>query len=146
MLNKEETGLLIEHLVEVIEERKIGYQKASDKMSDPYLRELFKAHSSHSEILKKEILKFSDSTKALIHNEGNSFKWKNWFEMKSALKSSTRADLLSACISGEQRAIDLYQELISDPHLSAGLKTILKKQFQDIKTACDLLKVFKICL
>lgn len=144
MHNQEETLVLIEQLAEVIDERKKGYQKASDKITDPYLKELFKAHSNHCEILKAEMAKLSDSWES--HPPHDELKWKYWFEMKHALKSSSRDELLSACIQGEQRSISLYLELIHDPDLSSNLKGIITKQFQDIKSACDLLKIFKICL
>ncbi len=39
MLNQEEIGLLIDQLSEVIEEREIGYKRASEKINDPYLKE-----------------------------------------------------------------------------------------------------------
>lgn len=146
MVNPEVTGLLIEQLTEIIDERKIGFKKASEKISDPYLKELFKSHSSYSDVLKNELTKYSDIIGNTSLSEAHSVKWKYWFEMKSALKSSARADLLSACLNGEQRLIDLYQELLNDPQVTPNFKAILKKQFEDIKTACDLLKIFKICL
>lgn len=146
MLNQEVTTVLIDQLAEIIEERKIGYQKASDKITDPYLKELFKAHSSYSENLKKGISKCTDNDLYTPLNEVTPIKWKYWSEMKNALKSSCRADLLSACIEGEQRLVDLYQELIKEPNLTNNMKAIFTKQFQDVKSARDLLKIFKICL
>ena len=142
ILNQEVDGLYVGQLIDLLLERKEGYLKASEKMLDPYLKQLFLSNSEITNSIMQEIYKISENE----YLSDNIYEWKSWIDTKEAIVWEERTQLLEACIKGEQNLIYFYMDLIKSDHIPSELKEILQRQLSQIKSACDLLKVFKISL
>ena len=102
----------LEHILQIINDGKYGYINASEDVSDATLKVLFLQYSeqraSFSQELKHQILKLGGETK----DQGDTLGalHRTWMDIKSNVSGGDRDAILKACITGEEKALDVFND------------------------------------
>lgn len=137
---KEEVVSEVHHLLEVLNERVNGYQKAIEHADDPEAASLFEEYKSQSIDFENELRPFSDVSPEEAGTRVIGDIWHYWMDLKSALSSNTTESMIGACITGEKAAIRNYNDVLDDEDLPDDLREILSRQLELIEVACENLE------
>lgn len=133
----------VNHLIEVCNERILGYRKASEKVNDPALSSLFEQYARQTEGFARELAPFSDEYEASnVGTRPIGDGWRLWMDLKSALTNGDRISMIEACLTGENSAIRNYEEALEED-LPSGVKAIVLRQWREIKQARQDIKMRK---
>lgn len=126
-------------LIETLEDGKAGFAQAADKIAESdtpamatKLRELSAQRDRFATELRSmagaygDDIKESGSVVAKMH--------RGWMSLKDAVTGSSPHAVLAAAEKGENHAVSEYEKALSDD-ISAGLRTVVERQFTDIKAA-----------
>jgi uncharacterized protein (TIGR02284 family) len=135
MENQDEIRSKVNHLLEVCNERKTGYQKAAENVKDPSLSSLFNDFARQSQDFANELVQFSNiNDPEEVGTRTVSDLFRAWMDLKSALMNKDSDAMISACVRGEERTIDNYEDCLKD-ELPLELKEKIEKQLAQIKVA-----------
>lgn len=133
----------INHIIEVLNERVLGYKKGADNVEDPTLKSIFNKYALQAENFIRDLEKFSDKTAEELGTRPQGDAWRIWMDIKSALTSGGRDAMLGACITGEEAAIRNYEDVIEDEDLPVDIGNKLKRQLEEINMAYNHIKSLK---
>lgn len=140
---EEKSITLLNTLVEINNDRLLGYQAAFDDTEDADLKKLFAQFSLTSKKCKQEleaeIIKMGGTATEEAHASGNLHR--AWMDLKAAVTGKSRSTILSSCEFGENAAIDTYDKALSDStsHLTIVQSTMIIDQ--QMRIQADLNKV-----
>jgi uncharacterized protein (TIGR02284 family) len=135
MKKPEEISSKVNHLVEICNERKSGYEKAAENIKDPGLTTLFTNYAIQSKDFANELVEFSNlKDPEDIGTRTISNLFRGWMDLKAAVTQGDPDAMISACAQGEKQMIDDYEDCLKDD-LPLELKRKIEKQLQEIKTA-----------
>lgn len=145
--NREEIVSTLESLISILEDGKLGYTNASEHTETATLKTEFLSFARERSLfiveLQDEINKLGKSTDTsgggplgAIHRV--------WIDIKSALTSSDNEAIIEACITGEEAAIEEYENALEKEELDVTQKTILSKQLNSIKDTLQKIKSRKL--
>ena len=127
----------LNHLIAICNDGKYGYQTAAEDADSAALRAMFMEYSTQRaefvNTLQQEVRRLGgDPDKGggplgAIHRA--------WIDVKSALSSKDNKAVLGACITGEQAAVNAYDNVLEDGGLSPDLRTLLTEQRRSIEEA-----------
>ena len=143
MHSHSEVVSIVNEVVETLNERAEGYQRAADHVKDPSIESIFREYTVQSKRYISELQPFSDSTPEEIGKGPMGAIYQGWMNLKEKITGYDTKNILGDCISGEEAAIKVYQSALNDEEVPADLKNILSKQFTDISTAHDNVKKLK---
>ncbi len=128
-------------LIQTLEDGKNGFAEAADKLAEsdrPDLAASFRTLSTQRAGFSAELEQMaaaygddideSGSVAAAVH--------RGWMTLKDALSGSDPKGVLDASEQGEDHAVKEYQKAL-DEDISADLRTVVARQFADIKAAHD---------
>jgi uncharacterized protein (TIGR02284 family) len=133
-------------LVEINNDRIQGYEKAAKETKDNDLKSLFTELASHSSANKSELSVFvisqvgqpTDDTKTT----GKIFR--AWMDVKSALTGNDRKKILSSCETGEDAALETYDEVSkADAPFSDSMRALISKQRAALQKDHDKIKTLR---
>lgn len=136
-------------LVNILNDGKEGYMSASDTTKSIELRDLFLRFASqrigYANELKSHIsLHGGDSENeqggvlGVLH--------RTWIDIKQALSSNEDQAILSAIESGENAAIEKYDEILEEPEAHADHLELLQKQRTGILEALKEVETYRMRL
>ncbi len=132
----------VHNILRAVLERKEGYKKASQYVDDDELSELFESYAKQSEDFALELVPYSQKVETdLVGSQSFSDAWKLWMDMKSALTSGDKKELLDSCIAGEVAVIDKYYEIIDEQSLPDDLFNLVDQQREKIEEACENIRM-----
>lgn len=145
MTNVKETKQAADHLLEVLNERILGYKKAAEKVDDTSLKTIFKDYSKQAEDFADELIPFSDKQEwSESETSATGDMWRVWMDLKSALTGGSNDAMVKASIKGEKDAIKNFDNILKDnTNLDPELRGIVSKQVSLMKTACERLEKLK---
>lgn len=127
-------------LIETLEDGKKGFTSAAEKLADtnradlaPKFREFAEQRATFSAELEQLAANYGDdidedgSVVAAVH--------RGWMSLKDALSGSDPDGVLDAAEQGEDHAIKEYEKALAEDDISAGLRTVVQRQFTDVKAA-----------
>lgn len=141
MAYTQETTSTVNHLLEVLNERIRGYQKAAENTKEEAERTIFEQYSGQAKKFADELLPFSDKFNA--EEVGTRIQgdiWHFWMDIKGTLTGKDEDAMIKASITGEKAAISNYEDALKKENLNPELKGILAKQLSEIKNACEKLE------
>ncbi|HEX8548197.1 MAG TPA: PA2169 family four-helix-bundle protein [Cytophagaceae bacterium] len=144
MKTSEELISTVNHILEVCNERVLGYRKAAGNVKDADLSYLFNKYALQTEDFERELLQYSDKphqADAGTRLIGDA--WRVWMDLKSALTSDSSEAMLGASITGEEAAIRNYEEALQDDDLPSNIRLILADQLSQIRMAYEDIKLRK---
>lgn len=131
-------------LLEINNDRVEGYQKASEDIEDSSLRELFgefiRTSRKCQNELVSEITNLGGTPTESTRTDGKLFR--AWMGVKAALTGDDRKAILNSCEEGEEKAVEIYQEVIDEDmsHLSEQQRLMVTKQKSLIVTDYNKIK------
>lgn len=130
MENRKET---IEELNDILErnyDSVAGFRKAAERANDNRLMGYF-----NEQVLKRQ--DYIDQLTAEVRNLGGEPKesgtvegtlHRAWIDFKSAISFENDEEVIEACMTGEKKCIEEYNDLLEETHLPASTRQLLTQQ------------------
>lgn len=138
---EKETVSVVSHLIERCKDGEKGYRTAAEDVQDQDLKSLFRQYSVQRDTMITELQDQlhqmgqtqdeSGSLEGTIH--------RSWIDLSSALLAKDRKRVLSECERGEDYAVSAYEKALK-ADLPANLKTVVQKQYAQVKEAHDRIR------
>lgn len=145
MENKDSISSL-NKLIEINNDRVEGYETASNETTSADLKALFSelratSQSNLSE-LRSEINRLGGEPEEGTRVTGKFFR--AWMDVKAALTGNDRQGILNSCEFGEDKALEVYEEVLENPEgLSSEQITMIRKQEAALRADHDRVKVLR---
>lgn len=105
----------VNHLIDIANDGKYGYENAAKDVEDVTLKELFTQYSSERASFVHDLI--NEATKlGMTPSKGGNTEGalhRTWMDIKSTITSGERASILKTCITGEEAAVKAYEDEIS---------------------------------
>ena len=134
---KEEVVSEVQHIMEVLNERVNGYQKAIENVDDPEAISLFEEYKNQAEQFENELKPFAEINPEEAGTRMLGDIWHFWMDLKGAVTNKSTEAILGACITGEKAAIRNYNDVLDDEDMPSDLSEILSRQLGEIEVACE---------
>ena len=141
MEKEKELVSVVSHLIERCKDGEKGYRTAAEDVQDQDLKSLFREYSVQRDTMITELQDQlhqmgqtqdeSGSLEGTIH--------RSWIDLSSALLAKDRKRVLSECERGEDYAVSAYEKALK-ADLPAGIKTVVQKQYAQVKEAHDRIR------
>jgi len=128
-------------LIETLEDGKDGFAKGAEKLDGtdaPELAATFRQLSDQRARFSAELREMAKDYGDQINESGSvvATLHRGWMSLKDALAGSGPDGVLDAAEQGEDHAVKEYEKALTDD-ISAGLRTIVERQFAEVKAAHD---------
>lgn len=148
MSTNEKLVNILNHLIEINNDRIAGYEKAVEetKAHDVDLQAIFRSmindSKSYTQELTKQVISLGGEFSTETTNKGKVYRV--WMDVKATFAGNDRQAILDSCEYGEDEAQKAYTAaLSSDAEISPQVRTIIAEQQASLKTAHDLIKKFR---
>jgi uncharacterized protein (TIGR02284 family) len=132
---------VVHHLIERCKDGQKGYKHASEDIEDQQLKSLFRNFSVQRDTmiteLQNELHKMGKTDDESSSMEGTVHR--TWMDLSSALLAKDRQQVLNECERGEDYAVAAYDKALK-ADLPGNLKSIVQKQYQQVKQAHDQIR------
>ena len=134
-------------LIETLEDGRKGFAKAAEKLADSDRSDLSGKMTEYS----NQRAAFSAELEALAATYGDDIDedgsvaaaaHRGWMAVKDALTGSSPQGVLDAAEQGEDHAVSEYEDALSKD-ISDGLRTVVQRQFTEVKKAHDDVKAMR---
>ena len=143
MAQQKETISTINDLIETLKDGQEGFRQAAEAVKDSSLKSLFNEYSMQRSRFAGELQaqavqmgepkpEDSSSASGAMHRA--------WINLKSALTSGDDHAILAECERGEDSAVSEYKDAMEDEALTAPVRDIVSRQYQEVKSAHDRIK------
>jgi uncharacterized protein (TIGR02284 family) len=132
----------LNNLIETCKDGQNGFEAAAEGVKTSELKTLFHTYSQQRAAfageLQGEVRRLggdpeqTGSLAATLH--------RGWINIKSAVTGEDEGAVISECERGEDSAVRNYQDALNDEHLPADLRSIVERQFTQVKEAHDRLR------
>ncbi|HTN36117.1 MAG TPA: PA2169 family four-helix-bundle protein [Arachidicoccus sp.] len=143
MVTNEEAVDLLNDLIQVNEDRKLGYQKARENLDDLTLKTLFDQYSKQSGRYIVDLGLAVESfggvpiEKTTIGGDVH----RAWMDVKDVLSTNIRKTVLESCEGGEDAALRTYKKVVeSGKEIERDILNTITLQRRDIQKAHDHIK------
>ena len=139
------TQEVLNDLIEINNDRVVGYEKAATQADDADLKSIFLANAAQSK-------KFAEELKALVIRQGaepakdTTFRgkiYRIWMDVKATFGGDDRKGVLSSCEFGEDAAQRAYKAALEDKDLLAESRSIVERQKDVLRGAHDKIKAMR---
>jgi uncharacterized protein (TIGR02284 family) len=132
---------VVHHLIERCKDGQKGYTHAAKDIEDPQLKNLFHDFAVQRDTmiteLQNELHKMGSTDDESSSVEGKVHR--TWMDLSSALLAKDRQQVLNECERGEDYAVAAYEKA-RKAELPGNLKTIVEKQYHQVKQAHDQIR------
>ena len=143
MAQQKEIISTINSLIETLKDGQEGFKQAAEAVKDTSLKSLFNEFSlqraKFAGELQSEVVNLGEpepekdsSTSGALHRA--------WINIKSAITSGDDHAILAECERGEDSAVNEYQEAMEEEEITAPVREIIARQYQEVKNAHDRIK------
>lgn len=132
----------LNNLIETCKDGQNGFQAAADGVKNGDLKTLFHTYSQQraqfAGELQTEVRRLggdpeqTGSVAASLH--------RGWINIKSAMTGEDEAGVISECERGEDSAVRNYEDALADEDLPADIRSIVERQFAQVKEAHDRIR------
>jgi uncharacterized protein (TIGR02284 family) len=132
-------------LIEINNDRVVGYNKAAGETSDEDLRSLFTGYAEQSR-------QFASDLKQLVRGEGEdpaegtTLKgkiYRTWMDVKHKFEGDSRKGVLASCEFGEDAAQAAYKQALAGDDLDADVRILVETQKATLRQAHDKIKAMR---
>ena len=143
----EKTAHALNDLIIINNDRYEGYQKAMEHTQDVDLKDLFSKFSNQSKANNAELRSMVPSSEETPERDETRLSgkfYRVWMDVKSALASNSRKEVLSSCEYGEDVAKKAYENVLTDrSELSADVVAKIQKQYDELLDAHNKVKALR---
>jgi uncharacterized protein (TIGR02284 family) len=149
METTKETRTIINDLVEINNDRIIGYEKAIEELKegDQDLKTLFSRMIDESRqarmVLGKEVQALGGEMEKGDSTTNSGKIYKAWMDVKAVFTGHNRHTVLSNCEFGEDAAQKAYKTALAFEHLPHYLRDLFEQQKQTFKKSHDEIKALR---
>ena len=132
----------LNNLIETCKDGQNGFQAAADGVKNNDLKTLFHTYSQQraqfAGELQTEVRRLggdpeqTGSVAASLH--------RGWINIKSAVTDEDEASVISECERGEDSAVRNYEDALADEDLPADIRSIVERQFAQVREAHDRIR------
>ena len=147
MENREAFAETLNDLVQINNDRIVGYEKAMHELKDEDadLKALFveMVHESHNlkMALSTELNVLNTKTDSGTTNRGKIYRV--WMDVKAAFTGHDRHAILESCVFGEDAAQSAYESALEEENLPNYIRLMLEEQKHLLKMSRDRIKVLR---
>ena len=148
MVSNEKLVEVLNDLVEINNDRIVGYEKAADeaKNTDVDLQAIFHKMADESRKYKSElvneVLRLGGEPSKGTTNSGKIYRV--WMDVKATFTGKDRQAILESCEFGEDAAQKAYKlALESDADMDVETRQLIASQQSSLKTSHDLIKKYR---
>ncbi len=142
----EEMSNKLNELLEKNYDAEKGYKKAAEIVDNVKLQQFFSQQAQNrydfGHELKTEIRNFGETPDKGGSTTGTAHR--TWMDIKSTFTSNDEEAILNEVQTGEQAAVEEYDDIINDTTLPPTTKKILTEQRESVKTALQSAKNFEV--
>ena len=145
MKTSSETAEVLNDLIEIHNDRIVGYQKAIKELKDEDLKVLFtgligQSHQCKLE-LGTEVQSLGKDMETSTTNRGKIYR--AWMDIKAAFTGKSSHSILESCEYGEDAAQKAYESALDSEDLPAYLRDMLQKQRSILLGSHDEIKALR---
>lgn len=134
-------------LIETLEDGKKGFANAAERLADTDRADLgpaFTALSEQRATFSAELETMAAAYGDDIDEDGSvlAAAHRSWLAVKDTLSGSDPDGVLDAAEQGEDHAVAQYKKAL-EADISAGLRTVVERQFTDVKQAHNQVKAWR---
>lgn len=147
METKENAVEILNDLVEINNDRIVGYERAIEetKIEDSDLKSIFAQMATESREYKQEL------TAEILNNGGEVEKgttasgkiYRAWMDVKATFSGHSRKSVLENCEFGEDAAQKAYRSALDDEDLPSSCRDLVMRQQQALKLSHDKIKMMR---
>ncbi|MDC7995287.1 ferritin-like domain-containing protein [Altibacter sp. HG106] len=141
----EEMSTKLNELLEKNYDAEKGYKKAAEIVDNSKLQQFFSQQAQNrydfGHELKAEIRNFGETPDKGGSTTGSAHR--TWMDIKSTFTSNDEEAILNEVQTGEEAAVNEYDEIINDTTLPPTTKKILTQQRESVRTALQSAKNFE---
>ena len=132
-------------LIEINNDRVVGYEKAAAQADDADLKSIFLANAAESK-------KFAKELKELVVRQGaepvkeTTFRgkiYRTWMDVKATFGGDDRKGILASCEFGEDAAQRAYKSALEDKDLPPETRSVVERQKEVLRGAHDRIKAMR---
>ena len=139
-MKKEKT--VLNDLIETLKDGQEGFKQASQGVSNPNLKALFRDYSQQrlrfATALQSEARRHGE-TDPETSSSATGALHRGWINLKSAITGGDEHAILAECERGEDSAVEEYKKALEDG-LTPSVQELVSRQFAEIKAAHDRIK------
>lgn len=143
----EKTTNALNDLIIINNDRYEGYKKAIEQVEDADLKELFSQYSIQSKANNVELrtlVPASEDTPDRDETRISGKFYRVWMDVKNALASNNRKEVLSSCEYGEDVAKKAYEDVLADRvELSSDAVANIQRQYDELLHAHNQVKALR---
>ncbi len=135
-------------IIETLEDGKDGFARAAEKLADTDRSDLstkMRKYSDQRGTFSAELEKMAENYGDDIDESGSvsAAVHRGWMTVKDALAGADPEGVLDAAEQGEDHAVSEYEDALKDDDISPDLRSVLERQFADIKQAHNEIKALR---
>ena len=143
----EKTASTLSDLIIINNDRYEGYKKAMDQTKDMDLKDLFSTFSMQSKANNASLRALVPASEEAPDRDETRISgkfYRAWMDIKNALDSNNRKQVLSSCEYGEDVAKKAYEEALADrSELTAEVVATVQSQYDEILKAHNQVKALR---
>jgi uncharacterized protein (TIGR02284 family) len=143
--NESQTISLLNDLIRINNDRIEGYERAVNDTDDTQLKSLFHTMAQESRKFKNELLteviKMGGTPEEGTTVSGKVFR--AWMDFKAALAGKNRKSIIASCETGEDAALDTYQDVLESGKLPPNFTSMVKQQNSMLYKSHDRIKLMR---
>lgn len=129
----------IENLIETLEDGREGFARAADRLEDDgntELAEEFRSYAEQRAEMLGELRAHADEHDVVVEEDGSIIGalHRGWITLKDALTGDDPRAIATAAASGENHAVEQYEQALDDEQVDAELRTLLEKHLGTIRS------------
>ena len=141
------TAEILNDLIEINNDRIIGYEKATNELEDKDadLKSLFTDMIAESHRCKME-LATEVAASGVDIEKGTTASgkiYRGWMDVKAIFTGHDRKTVLANCETGEDAAQKAYTSALREEKLPAYIRTMISQQKENLKTSHDKIKYLR---
>jgi uncharacterized protein (TIGR02284 family) len=135
----------LQHLVAIAVDGEEGYTKAAEMVSSKNLLAQFEQTATSRNIQSEAIRNYlSDNGVEKPEHEGGfaGALHRAWLDIKGTLSNRSDSVVVSSCVTGDESAIEAYQNVLEKNDLPDDLRKLLTEQLSSIQSDLKNLQLF----
>lgn len=145
-MENEKIADALNKLVEINNDRVVGYEKAMEETDDMMLKSLFSNFADQSRSFRSELegLVRSHGEDPVEGTTTSGKFYRAWMDIKAALTGKDRKAIIASCEYGEDVAKETYEEALKDmDNIPVSVRSILERQYGEIMEAHNQVKALR---
>ena len=144
---KENAVEILNDLIEINNDRIVGYERAIDEteLEDADLKSIFALMVTESRDYKQELIEEVSNNGGTVETgtTASGKIYRVWMDVKATFSGHSRKSILESCEFGEDAAQTAYRTALADEDLPSSFRELVMRQQQALKLSHDKIKLMR---